>query len=111
MVSAAVVEIDERRTVRLRRDLGSGQGDGQRSLEGGETGGELRTPLRPEGRQALGELARDGKADRRVEHHCSASIGGVVFLNHEAPIGDILQKADAAMYQAKESGRNTVRFW
>jgi GGDEF domain-containing protein len=34
----------------------------------------------------------------------------VVFRDHEANQVDILRWADAAMYQAKEAGRNTVRF-
>lgn len=48
--------------------------------------------------------------DSLVEHHCSASIGVVVFSNHEASLADILQWADAAMYKSKDAGRNTVRF-
>jgi diguanylate cyclase (GGDEF)-like protein/PAS domain S-box-containing protein len=51
-----------------------------------------------------------GKPDAEVEHHCSASIGVVVFISHEASQDDLLKWADAAMYQAKEAGRNTIRF-
>lgn len=51
-----------------------------------------------------------GQTDTLVEHHCSASIGVVVFTNHEASLAEILQRADAAMYKAKDAGRNTVRF-
>jgi diguanylate cyclase (GGDEF)-like protein len=43
-----------------------------------------------------------------VEHRCSASIGVVLFINHEATQSDVIKWADTAMYQAKEAGRNTV---
>lgn len=55
-------------------------------------------------------LFPSGDSNRIVEHHCSVSIGLVVFINHEASATDILKWADAAMYQAKEAGRNTIRF-
>lgn len=45
-----------------------------------------------------------------IEHYCSASIGVVVFINHEASQDNILKWADDAMYQAKENGRNLIRF-
>ena len=50
-------------------------------------------------------------ADDRVEHRCSASIGVVVFIDHEGSESDIIKWADAAMYLAKESGRNSIRFY
>ena len=53
---------------------------------------------------------RSTRKDAVVQHHCSASMGVVVFRDHEANQVDILKWADAAMYQAKEAGRNTVRF-
>ena len=43
-----------------------------------------------------------------VVHHCSASIGVVVFVDNEATQDDILKWADAAMYQAKGSGQKKV---
>ena len=46
-----------------------------------------------------------------VEHHCTSSIGVVLFINHEAGQEDIIKRADMAMYQAKEGGRNTIRFF
>ena len=49
--------------------------------------------------------------DSTVLHRCSASIGVALFVNHEANQADILKWADAAMYQAKEAGRNAVRFY
>ncbi len=55
-------------------------------------------------------FTREGKEDAMVEHHCTASIGVAVFLNHEGSQDDILKRADDAMYQAKEAGRNSIRF-
>ena len=51
-----------------------------------------------------------GGADEDVVHHCSACIGVVLFVNHEASQDELLKWADAAMYQAKKSGRNSIRF-
>ena len=66
-------------------------------------------------RNALAEsyllkIQHEGEADSAVEHHCSASIGVTLFINHEASQEDILKWADNAMYQAKEAGRNSIRF-
>lgn len=45
-----------------------------------------------------------------IEHCCTASIGVVVFVDHEISQDNILKWADTAMYQAKGEGRNSVRF-
>lgn len=46
-----------------------------------------------------------------VTHRCSASIGVAVFDGHEGDEESVLKWADTAMYQAKEAGRNRVRFY
>ena len=43
-----------------------------------------------------------------ITHRCSACVGLVVFKNHEASQEDLLKWADAAMYKAKNAGRNAI---
>ncbi len=57
------------------------------------------------------DVRHDGQPCSTVEHHCTASIGVVMFISHEVSQGEILMRADAAMYQAKEAGRNSIRFY
>lgn len=45
-----------------------------------------------------------------IEHLCTASIGVTLFNREDASHKDILTRADTAMYQAKESGRDQVKF-
>ena len=44
-------------------------------------------------------------------HHSSASMGMCLFLGQNATLDDLLKRADISMYQAKSSGRNTLRFY
>ncbi len=55
-------------------------------------------------------IQHEGEAENTVEHHCSASLGVVLFLNHEASREDLFKWADSAMYQAKDGGRNMIQF-
>ncbi|MDP1996864.1 MAG: diguanylate cyclase [Gallionella sp.] len=57
------------------------------------------------------KIQPEGKAETTVEHHCTSSIGVMLFTDHEASAEDILKWADMAMYQAKEAGRNQIRFY
>lgn len=52
----------------------------------------------------------EGKADKVIKYHCAASIGVVLFFKHDTSPHDILKRADQAMYQAKEAGRNQIHF-
>lgn len=45
------------------------------------------------------------------EYHCTSSIGIALFNGHQSGIEELLQHADIAMYQAKKTGRNTLRFF
>jgi diguanylate cyclase (GGDEF)-like protein/PAS domain S-box-containing protein len=53
-------------------------------------------------------VPQEGKPDRTVEHHCTASVGVVVFLDHEGNQDELLTWADGAMYRAKEAGGNQI---
>ena len=57
------------------------------------------------------KLRPEGKSEITVEHHCTASIGLMLFMNHAVSAEDIIKWADKAMYQAKEAGGNQVRFF
>ena len=45
------------------------------------------------------------------EHLSTPSIGATVFLGHKLTTEELLKQADIAMYQAKDAGRNTLRFF
>ena len=53
----------------------------------------------------------DAKGSQQIEHHCTISIGVVLFRGHESHPDDVLKWADSAMYQAKQAGRDSVRFF
>ena len=57
----------------------------------------------------LGHQQPDATA--RIEHHCTASIGVVVFKGQTESQDAVLEQADQAMYQAKAAGRNMVRLY
>ncbi len=67
-------------------------------------------------RSALAEpyvlkFQQEGNAETIVVHHCTSSVGVVLFINHEASAEDILKWADMAMYRAKEGGGNLICFF
>ena len=51
------------------------------------------------------------ETETTVEHHCTSSIGVVLFIDHAASTEEIIKWADMAMYQAKEAGGNLIRFY
>jgi diguanylate cyclase (GGDEF)-like protein len=47
----------------------------------------------------------------RHRHQISASIGVALFPEDEKTLEDLMRHADIAMYQSKQAGRNTIRFF
>jgi len=45
------------------------------------------------------------------EYRNTPSIGAILFNGHKQPIDEMMKQADIAMYQAKQAGRNTLRFF
>ncbi len=56
------------------------------------------------------KVGQEGEPATTIEHCSTASIGVVVFRGDNSSQWDIIKWADAAMYQAKESGRDSIRF-
>ncbi len=56
-------------------------------------------------------LHAEKNPENSVEHKSAASIGVNLFIGQQASEDDILKCADNAMYQAKEAGRNLIRFY
>ena len=48
------------------------------------------------------------KAMPCITHHCTASIGIKLFINHDQSEEEVLKLADIAMYRAKAAGRDTI---
>lgn len=55
-------------------------------------------------------VAEQNNAHPTVEHHCTGTAGVVVFDGTGESDDALLDQADAAMYQAKQAGRNCFRF-
>jgi EAL domain-containing protein (putative c-di-GMP-specific phosphodiesterase class I) len=45
------------------------------------------------------------------QYHCTSSIGINLFTGQQIEVDRFMQQADIAMYQAKNDGRNTLRFY
>jgi diguanylate cyclase (GGDEF)-like protein len=57
------------------------------------------------------KVSKPGKPDVLINHQCTASIGVALFIQKDPDDADLLKQADAAMYQAKGAGRNSIRFF
>jgi diguanylate cyclase (GGDEF)-like protein len=79
--------------------------------------GELNESEQSASEQALMIAEKISKALSQPYHlnqfiyNCSASIGVTMFHEAGVTIEEVHKRADAAMYQAKSAGRNTVRFY
>jgi len=62
------------------------------------------------GERMLMTLRQPYKLDQFC-HHSTASIGIVLFGDARDDIGELLKRADMAMYEAKAAGRSTLRFF
>lgn len=56
-------------------------------------------------------IEREGADAVTLVHRCTTSIGVTLFIHSEVSQDDLLMRADAAMYEAKEKGRDRVRFY
>ena len=53
--------------------------------------------------------SRFGVHAQSLRHTCSGSIGVALFGMMDEPLTEVLKRADVAMYQAKQDGRNLIR--
>ncbi|MEF8707363.1 MAG: diguanylate cyclase [Candidatus Accumulibacter propinquus] len=53
---------------------------------------------------------QEGKTAATIAHRCSSSIGVTLFVGQETNPHEIFKRADDAMYQAKQMGRNAICF-
>lgn len=61
--------------------------------------------------EELHELINQPYPLQQSVYHCTISIGVNLFKGQLRSIDDLLRHADVAMYQAKDSGRNAIRFF
>lgn len=59
--------------------------------------------------QALRGIVLEGATGSPI--HLTASIGGVVVHKPDQELDEIIARADAALYRAKERGRDRTEFW
>jgi diguanylate cyclase (GGDEF)-like protein/PAS domain S-box-containing protein len=62
-------------------------------------------------RSALAQPYSLKQENEVIVHHCSSSIGVSVFRRHDETMEQLLKWTDMAMYRAKDSGRNAIRFF
>jgi diguanylate cyclase (GGDEF)-like protein/PAS domain S-box-containing protein len=75
-----------------------------------ESVAEAATQARLVGEKILAAFTQPYQLDL-YEHFTSPSIGVTLFMGRSSSVDELLKRADLAMYQAKASGRNTLRFF
>ena len=68
------------------------------------------TQIKVVGEKILGELNKSYELGSH-KHYSSSSIGVTLFSGHSNSADELLKQADLAMYQAKDSGKNNIRFF
>jgi diguanylate cyclase (GGDEF)-like protein/PAS domain S-box-containing protein len=53
----------------------------------------------------------EGEIHHTMSYQCSASIGVALYGQHTEHLTEVLKRADVAMYQAKQAGRNAIRLY
>ncbi len=56
----------------------------------------------------IGDCAKEKEV---VQHVCTVSVGVVVFISRDESLDEIVRRADSAMYEAKNAGRNMIRIY
>lgn len=56
-------------------------------------------------------VINEAGVDVKVEHYCTASIGVVLFKGNSPGKEEMIKIADDMMYQAKNAGRNNIKFY
>lgn len=56
------------------------------------------------------QVVREGAQEQSIRHRSSCCVGVALFMGEDESQNVVLKRADDAMYQAKQAGRNAVRY-
>jgi len=85
-------------------------------LDGGELAAIMAERVAEKIQEKLAEpyvldITVDGEKTGECLHSCTSSIGIALFRDQSVSIDELMKRADTAMYQAKDAGRNALRFF